>query len=93
MSERLLQIVRRRIPLDRAEEYVRLWNGVRDACAAASANAWIFESAHVAGYYTEFVEWKGEVSFVERGSVADALDELNAVFIAEEAAIWTEAMI
>jgi len=64
---------------------------VRSAANAAAANAWIFESAHVAGYFTEFIEWKGSEELIARGPVADALTELDGIFIAEEAALWTEA--
>lgn len=87
--------MRRRIPLDRSEEYARLWSAVRDVAERMGARAWVFESAHVAGYFTEFVEWKSLATglLVDRAETSAALDALNAVFIAEEAAVWSEAQI
>jgi hypothetical protein len=84
---RFLQITRRRIPLDHSEDFARLWEAVRDAAKDVGANAWIFESAHVAGYFTEFVEWKGDSV-----NPAEAqLDELDSEFPPEESSVWTEA--
>ena len=89
MTDRFLQITRRRIPLDRSEEYALLWNAVRDAAVTVKANAWIFESAHVAGYFTEFVEWKGDAEI----PISSVLDELDSEFPPEECSVWIEASI
>lgn len=94
--KRCLLITRRRIPLDQSEEYATLWHAVQDAAAIVSARAWIFESEHVAGYYTEFVEWKQDDAapmLVDVGAVSEALARIESAFISEEAAIWSEARI
>ncbi|HUP88490.1 MAG TPA: hypothetical protein VM100_04035 [Longimicrobiales bacterium] len=92
---RYLLITRRRVPLEMKEEYARLWSAVRAVAEKLSARAWIFESAHVGGFYTEFVEWKSLPSdlLIDRAEASSALDDLNTIFIAEEAAVWSEAQI
>ena len=86
---RFLQVTRRRIPLDRSEAYAHCWHAVAAAATNHSAKAWVFESAHVAGFFTEFIEWQGgpEVPVVYE------LDELDSDFPPEECSVWTEATI
>jgi len=88
-SSRFLQITRRRIPPEGSERHAGHWRTIVAAAKRVEANAWIFESGHVAGYFTEFIEWKG----THEMPVILEVDELDKVFPPEECSIWTETTI
>lgn len=92
---RHLLITRRRIPLDRFDDYARLWNAVRTAAASTMARAWIFEAERSGDRFIEFVEWQAaeDSSLTENAEVAAALDELNAAFHPEDSETWLETKI
>lgn len=90
-----LLITRRRIPLDRFEEYSALWSVLRTAVQATDARAWVFEAEHSGGRYIEFIEWKqnDEVSVLDDADVIAALADLNDVFHTEDSETWLETKI
>jgi hypothetical protein len=92
---RHLLITRRRIPLDRFDDYTQLWNAVRGAATSAGARAWIFEAERSGDRFIEFIEWQsieGDDIAAQRG-MASALDALNSAFPTEDSDTWLEAKI
>jgi hypothetical protein len=92
---RHLRITRRRIPLDRFDEYTRLWNDVRTGATNAGARAWVFEAERSGDRFIEFIEWQAREGddIAADPNVGPALDALNAVFPVEDSDTWLEAKI
>ena len=90
-----LLITRRRIPLDRFEEYSVLWSAVRAAATASDARAWVFEAEHSGDRFIEFIEWRqnDEVSVLDDTDVIAALADLNDAFHTEDSETWLETKI
>jgi len=93
--KRYLLITQRRIPLDRADEYARLWVAVRTCAEAAGARAWMFTSERAGDRFIEFIEWQSEPlqTVPARPEVMAARAELDAAFRSEESDTWIEAKI
>ncbi|HEX6558471.1 MAG TPA: hypothetical protein VF021_03395 [Longimicrobiales bacterium] len=68
---------------------------MRDHAIAAGRNAWIFRALESDDHFTEFLEWSAHDPD-EHGqppALAEALDTLNAAFMAEDSHTWIEAKI
>lgn len=92
---RHLQITKRRVPLDRAEEYAALWHALRQAAAQLDARAWLFRAQPGSDYFVEFIEWQSDRahSVFDQADVSAAFAALNAAFPFEESDTWLEARI
>ena len=88
-------ITRRRIPLDRTEDYARLWHNLRRLVENAGARAWLFRAHDVADHFIEFVEWQSDETHLlsERQDIAEALATLAAAFLPRESGTWIETKI
>lgn len=88
---RRLQSSRRTIPLDRIEEYLSAWCGLRDAVGRSGGHAWLFRDPRREDHYLEFVEFADAKVLEDAAHVAEAREELDDVFghaLVEE---WDEA--
>ncbi len=90
MSRRLLT-TRRRIPLDRLEEYLADWREVRRAVRAAGGHAWLFRGEEREDRFLEFVESDVSIELAAEPRVAEARETLEDGFGQEWSDVWTEA--
>lgn len=90
MSRRLLT-TRRHVPLDRADEYLAAWGGVRSAVEAARGHAWLFRGASHEDQFMEFIEWSGADALHESGDVATARMLLDSYAIPGATEEWEDA--
>lgn len=92
MTRRLLT-TRRHVPLDRSDDYMEAWDGVRAAVETVGGRAWIFRGAAHEDQFIEFVEWSdGSPAPQDDAAVADArahLDRFAAAGLTEE---WEDAL-
>lgn len=88
-------ITHRSIPLDRAEDYARLWREVRHQVSHAGGRAWMFRALNAGHRFVEFVEWQSdeEHPLIGRPDIAMTLDALDEAFPAKDSETWIEAKI
>ncbi len=79
MQRRLVSI-RRRVPMDRIEEYVPLWLQLHAAATAKGAHAWNFISADVPEVYLEFLEFGAETDIRADEATVEAIRMLHEAF-------------
>ena len=87
---RRLMSTRRRIPLDRTEDYAALWSAVRDAAEAVGVHAWRFRAKDRDDIYMEFLEASDPEPLADTGLGA-ARDALDRAFVPERSDEWEEA--
>lgn len=86
-----LLTTRRVAPLDRTEEYLGLWDRLRDAVDGAGGRAWLFRSTRRQDGYIEFIESTELNALLTRPDVAERRAALGDAFghgIQDE---WEEA--
>lgn len=68
---------------------------MRHHAGAAGGNAWIFRALNASDRFIEFIEWQSDEAhaIIDQPAVAEALETLNAAFIAEDSQTWIEAKI
>jgi hypothetical protein len=79
MQRRLVSI-RRRVPMDRIEEYVPLWLQLHAAVTSRGAHAWNFISADVPEVYLEFLEFGTETDIRADEATVEAIRALHEAF-------------
>ena len=79
MQRRLVSI-RRRVPMDRIEEYVPLWLKLHAAATSRGAHAWNFISADVPEVYLEFLEFGTETDIRADEGTVEAIRALHEAF-------------
>jgi orotate phosphoribosyltransferase len=86
---------RRTVPLDRVEEYLAAWTGVRRAALAAGLRAWLFRGTDHEDHFMEFLEWRDDVTAGGplAGNLDELRDELNDAFGHAHEDRWSEANI
>ncbi len=87
---RRLMSTRRRIPLDRTEDYAALWSAVRDAAEALGIHAWRFQARDRDDIYMEFLESAGPGPLADPGLGA-AREALDRALVPEHSDEWEEA--
>jgi hypothetical protein len=89
---RRLLCTRRRVALDRVDEYLFAWLAAGAAAGRAGARAWLFRGSDHEDQFMEFVEWDDAASDpLADDDVAAALAQLaafGAVIASDE---WEEA--
>lgn len=90
MARELLSI-RRRIPLDRLDEYLAGWERLRAAATSAGGRAWLFRGAGREDHYLEFLESGDLDALLERDEIGAAREALNVVFGEGAVEVWVEA--
>jgi hypothetical protein len=91
---RRLLVTRRRIPLDRQDEYLAGWRDVRVAVLSAGGRAWIFRGAGHQDQFMEFIEWSDgpdSAPLPARAEVADARETVDTTFGSGLVEEWEEA--
>ena len=78
--QRRLVSVRRRVPMDRIEEYVVLWLKLHAAATSRGAHAWNFISADVPEVYLEFLEFDADSDVRSDEVTVTAIRELHEAF-------------
>lgn len=86
-----LLVTRRRVPLDRIEQYGALWRAAHTCATRLGARAWLFQSQKVAGLFTEFLEHDDEQQLDDDSSLVSCLHSLHETFPAEESSTWIQA--
>lgn len=84
---------RRTVPLDRVEEYLAEWAGLRRAAHQAGLRAWLFRGTDHEDHFMEFLEWRDDAgSGAGRVVVLDELrDALSDRFGHAPEDRWSEA--
>lgn len=67
---------RRTVPLDRVEEYLAEWAGLRRAAHQAGLRAWLFRGTDHEDHFMEFLEWSDHAAGPMPGGTA--LEEARA---------------
>jgi hypothetical protein len=89
---RRLLTTRRHVALDRADDYLLVWETVRLAAERAGGRAWIFRGAAHEDQFMEFVEWSDDAASPHTNeSVAAVRSELDA-FAAGVTEEWEDAL-
>jgi hypothetical protein len=91
---RHLLVTRRRIPLDRQDEYLAGWRDVRVAVLSNGGRAWIFRGADRQDQFMEFIEWSavaGSEPLLECAEVASARETVDNSFGSGLVDEWEEA--
>lgn len=88
-----LLVTRRTVPLDRADEYFRLWKELVAAVTERGGRAWIFGAAARDDHFLEFVESSGSAPLFEEEYVAERLVVLRERFAPMEEEEWLEATL
>lgn len=90
---RRLHTTRRKVALDRADDYLIAWETVRHAVELAGGRAWIFRGAAHEDQFMEFIEWSdGAAAPPEDETVVTTraqLDTFAAAGVTEE---WEDAL-
>ncbi len=86
-----LLVTHRTVPLDREDDYWRLWTVARAAMAEAGGRAWLFRSAGRVDRFLEFFEDPADAGLVRSDAVAAARADLHDSFPADSQDEWTEA--
>ena len=88
---RRLSTTRRHVALDRTDEYLIAWDGLRSAVEALGARAWVFRGAAHEDHFLEFIEWSGASSPLDDASVLAALETLAAFAPPTAVEEWEQA--
>jgi orotate phosphoribosyltransferase len=86
---RRLLVTRRRVPLDRFEDYDKAWAHLRDAAAESGGRAWRFRASELEDQFLEFLEWTGAIDL--EAATTELRHDLDQIAIGTTEP-WTEAM-
>jgi orotate phosphoribosyltransferase len=86
---RKLLVTRRRVPLDRFEDYDKAWARLLHAASQSGGHAWRFRAAELEDQFLEFLEWTGAIDVdAATHELRKDLDQLARGATQH----WTEAM-
>ncbi|HEX7050914.1 MAG TPA: hypothetical protein VF188_11970 [Longimicrobiales bacterium] len=88
---RRLITTRRRVPLDRIDEYLERWARLRRAAEDGGGHGWLFRAAGREDQHVEFLESSDVGRLLEREAVAAALQALDDAFGEGQTEEWEEA--
>jgi len=88
---RRLAITRRQVPLDIVDDYLAMWDALRERVITAGGRAWIFRGSGHQDRFIEFIEWSDEIAApLSLESVADAAAELDMFAVPTSTDEWEE---
>jgi orotate phosphoribosyltransferase len=86
---RRLLVTRRRVPLDRFEDYDEAWERLRDAASQSGGRAWRFRASELEDQFLEFLEWSGALDLE---STSTELRQDLDVLAKGTTELWMEAI-
>jgi hypothetical protein len=68
---------------------------VRRLVEKAGGRAWLFCAESASDHFIEFIEWQSDAAhpLIEHSDIANAFDELAAVFHSKDSDTWIETKI